>query len=196
VARFLIPSILIVAFASGCGNSFKTNVLKATTGSGSSASGQYLLSEDGTDPLTGQTADVSSAYSCPAKANVAPDYDWEFNGSFFFKACPSKNNTSDLHIDGWTPNSSTICIFPAMVYSQTRTAYIPHAATGASDLQAGQPEVQCKTNGTLGVNVSFAGMTYNAVFVVELPDVAKMQTCLLTGNYFLCPRNYSFGQFR
>jgi hypothetical protein len=46
-----------------------------------------------------------------------------------------------------------------------------------------------------GIYAQFAGVSYNAVFIVEQQNKAQMDNCLAINNYGYCP-DFSYGRFR
>src|SRR5262249_30566162 len=126
--------------------------------------------------------------TCPQSANVIPDYDTNLNGTDLFTVCTSKQNNYDLLIHGTTESSPTICIYPATYADATHIYYKP-------DVQTGGPLVTCVAAQSGGDKVSFNGINYNYVFIVEQPYEDQMTTCLTTMSYEQCP-HFSAGQIR
>lgn len=129
-------------------------------------------------------------YECPAddKANILPDYDRHLNGSGYYTVCKSRVTTEKIRLHGKTADPrKMICVFPVAVYDDNRRV-IKWDMTG-------KPWSKC---GTLpdeqSIVVGFELTTYNAVFVVNQEDRARMVDCFLARNESACP-DYSYGQF-
>ena len=191
-AKFLPLLLATVTVAGGCGNDLSKRDLMASKDS--IASNRNILDPvNGLDPITGDSESNLSNYVCGSEANIKPDYDWNFNGTGFYTACPARANDTDILVHGRASSGTateTLCFFPAQYYSQTRVIWQPETP------QAPFPMVRCVANGATGAYFSFAGTHYNSGFIVPLADAAQMRSCLTEGNYYHCPRNYSFGVFR
>jgi hypothetical protein len=140
----------------------------------------------GAGPLDTDNRDPN--YYCGSKANVEPDWEWSLDGAGYYTICPSKTVYSNILVHGQTSLTNTICIFPAE-YIDDRNIFTK------PDLQTGGPMHKCVTATDRGVYTAFAGVRYNAAFIVESPHVEQMYACLVQRDSVTCPR-YSFGIFR
>lgn len=138
-------------------------------------------------PLTNDTGE-DPEYSCPEDPNVIPDYaDIDDTGNF--TVCRHRNNAAQILVHGTTRVSSTLCIYPVEIVDES------HVFTKPDLSQGGAPTFQCIGATEKGVYANFQQMSYNAVFIVEGPDRARMSACLVRGDYMTCPR-FSYGRFR
>jgi hypothetical protein len=137
------------------------------------------VADDGTD---------AGAYTCTATQAIKPDFDWDLDGTSFYKVCTLKTDALSIAVKGQAPKSDTVCAFPAQYDDQ---AHVYARMVGST----GVPMVQCASISSGSAAFRFTGITYNALFVVESPDKTKMSNCLATSNSYLCP-HYSFGKFR
>jgi hypothetical protein len=170
---------LLAVTATACG-SFNEQRAKAPDGVYGSST---QLSQD-------PVPDAERNFRCPDSPNAKPDYDRDFDGSGFYRVCPSLVSPYDVLIRGKTHSSDTICVWPAEYINQG-TVYLK------PDRPGGTPQVSCYNihDNPNGVLASFLATRYNSVFVVEGQYKDQMAACLPGGNYFLCPP-YSFGKFR
>ncbi len=137
---------------------------------------------------TGSPRGLNGDYTCTGAKNVKPDYDWDFNGSGFYQVCGHKSDASKALLLPVVSTSGRVCVFPAQAY-EGRKVYVK---PGLDTL----PIVKCSEVSSAGLPLQFSNMTYNAVFVVAEADKNAMQACLFAGNYYACPRNWSYGTFR
>jgi hypothetical protein len=178
---------LLIAFqaalVTGCGN---LDASRYRAPSDSYGSVQASL-----DPLGTASSGLDKNFLCPSTANVVPDYDRDFDGSGFYRVCPSTISPYDVLIHGRTHASDTICVIPAEYIDATHVYLKPL-------VQGGQPQVSCLNaaqSAGAGVLATFPATRYNAVFIVESQYKDAMMACLPGGNYLFCPP-YSFGKFR
>jgi hypothetical protein len=126
---------------------------------------------------------------CQTDQAVTPEYDSSLDGSGYFSVCPSSSNPAGIVVFGEPLDSNKrICVFPAEVVS---TGGIYPKIDGN-----GFPMLKCGENQSAGQGFVFERTSYNALFVVPYQDRNAMQICLATGNYFNCPKSYSYGKFR
>lgn len=143
--------------------------------------------------------DDSHEYECPSEANIEPRWDEWMDGSNFFKACTQKDDASAIRLHGKTATSDTVCVFPAQTdQSQGAVALLN---------PSGSPIFSClkaqTASGDLdsGIEYLFKGLSYDAIFVVEMPVRNAMIQCLTvnqggrSADFSLCP-NFSFGKIR
>ncbi|MCM2322432.1 MAG: hypothetical protein NDJ90_04135 [Oligoflexia bacterium] len=174
-----LPLITMAVLLSSCAPIGRTYVPRAGESSFSRASALGVIDTES-----------SGDFSCPGSPNVVPDYDSENDGSGYFTVCASRTDNAKLFIRGQTARSNTICVFPAQVVDSRHTYWKPELGTGL-------PWNQCVSaiEDVEGALLTFAGINFNAVFIVEEMDRDQMQLCLGNGNYYGCPA-YSFGRFR
>ncbi len=165
-----------VSLLSGCGRPYTPKAPKSSL----RVTSMPFTLDDGTD---------QGSFTCTATQTIQPEFDWELDGSGFYRACVSKSDSGDIILEGFTSKSDTLCAFPAQFNDQS------HVYTVRDN--SGLATVQCQYV-TPGVKsrpeFKFTGI-FNGVFVVEGPDKDKMAGCLAAGNYYLCPR-YSFGKIK
>ena len=187
--------ILVTAFlvmgAAGCGNNLQPTVQTALAETYEPTDPLQNGYNNGVDPITGDTQTNVTNYACPTSKNVTPDYDWQMNGTGYYTVCPARANTAGILVHGTPVDKSAImCIFPA-------AASDPSTITVPRDSSTGLPVFQCVQASSSGSYATFAStISYNAVFIVDEEDVTSMQSCLSLADYYLCPKNYSFGLFR
>lgn len=182
-SKIILLGLVLSGATSSCGNS----------GPEASVEKVNPASYNGNTTSNSVTAAASSSsipgqYECPTSNNVIPNYDVHFNGTDYFMVCPSVKAKSDILIHGTTYSSNTICVFPIQ-YNSYNNIY------PFTDTTTGLPAVQCVQAATSGAFVSFPGLSYNAVMIVEQPSEAQLSSCLSADNFYACPF-YSFGQFR
>lgn len=162
---------------SGCGNNFMPER--------TAPRGSY---ETHSAASTG-TTDPDADYICPPEyePNVKPDYDWDLDGTGYYRVCTNREAPANLKIHGRTSTSDVICVFPAKALGGSVKVW--RDARGAAFSQ-------CAQVSSAGAYVSLpVEMDPNAFFIVEGPDDAKMHLCLELGNITLCP-HFSFGKLR
>ncbi|MBC7690507.1 MAG: hypothetical protein H7222_01950 [Methylotenera sp.] len=165
----------IAILSTGCGN------IGASTRNSANAYGVNLEQAE----LSGGTSEVGD-YSCPAAANVKPDYDWKFDGTGSFTVCPGKTSTYKIWIEGIISGTEKVCVFPIQFVDATRFVWKLNAV--------GKPMFNCDvTPSWSGTEVNFDLTQYNAVMIVPSADQAKMSSCLI--NHTNCPV-YAQGRFR
>lgn len=164
---------------SGCGQVLFKSYIPETPGGKSGTVSALTTDSPKDDP----------DFNCPQEPNVVPNYDWDLNGTGFFRVCESKKDLMNILIHGKTSRSNVICIFPAEVVNQKSIFTKPDLITGA-------PLSQCVEATEEGIYAKFEGIKFNAVFIVEKPDQLQMENCLFGGVSPLCPQYYSFGKFR
>ena len=164
-------------------------------GCGNFSNSRRVIAPESTYNPQGTVNEYSAAlsdtsYDCPLYPNVTPDYDYDFDGSGHYTICKSRETQETVQIQGRTSLSDTICVFPTQYVNEDNSFWKP-------DPYNGGPLSTCTTvNDTEGVYLTFAGITFNAVFVVDKSYRMQMATCLAAGNYNLCPKYYSYGRFR
>ncbi len=131
---------------------------------------------------------LDANYTCPQSANTLPDYDYKNDGSGKYTVCEKKDSTAEILIHGKTSEYGAVCVFPVQVIDESHIYVKPDVATGL-------PMVTCYEATKRGVYAKFAGVRFNATFIVEYQYANAMRACLLSGNYYTCP-NYSYGRFR
>jgi hypothetical protein len=144
------------------------------------------------------SSNVEGQYRCPAsdQYNVVPNYNYNNNGTGYFQVCVDSSSTSDVLVNGKgsaLPNDA-ICVFPV---ESTNTG----TATEQTDWIPGPngvPLAQCMTAGGLSANTvfNFAGVTWNAAFIVDATQQQQMIECLYYDDPSMCPQQYSYGKFR
>jgi hypothetical protein len=177
-------TIFLVFAATGCGNTFKHNQLKADQIKALTA---QAFTPDGLN----ESERNALTFNCPAQPNVVPDYDREFNGTSFYTLCPSRNNLSDVLIHGNSRLGGAVCVFPAQIASNGQVFAKPDVNKGD-----GSPWVQCVGADVDGIHLTFPGIAWNAAFIVDAADLTQMSLCIQGGIYSYCPSHYSFGSFR
>ena len=174
--RMALSALMLGALASGCGQIINTHQDVAP-----GTSYQHIS-------LTHSTPPMDDGYQCPQKDNVVPDYDYQFDGTGFFKVCVNPISNYLIKIHGSTPSGGAICVFPAQIVDSRHTFTKPD--------NIGAPMFTCYEINKTGIVADFEKTNFNAAFIVDEKDREQMQYCLMGGNYFACPKNYSFGRFR
>jgi hypothetical protein len=128
-------------------------------------------------------------FICPKAFNTAPDYDYDLDGSKFYRICKHKSSANDVLVWGKTSKDKQVCVFPVEYVDRDHLYAKPDTSTGL-------PLVTCADNNEVsGLAMRFPGITFNALFIVEGADKAQMQSCLKQSNFYLCP-HYTYGKFR
>ncbi len=174
ISRSNVVSFTLLALATfSCANSANTLYGQTSTSSNST-----MLSGTAGSSLT------QGSYTCPLDPNVVPINDPYLNGTDEFKVCKDASAPNQILIHGETEISNQICVIPAYSSPTGVVAYT-------------QETIQCPmlTSGsTTGVNVSYPGLTFNAVYIVEAQNSEQLLSCLQTGQN--CPSSYSYGVFQ
>ncbi len=179
----ILPLIFFVAALSACGNIGSDHSSRFA----SSSSKKSTVSVDTQAILS--TTETVGEFTCPKTPNTAPDYDYDLDGSKFYRICKHKTLVSDILLWGKSGAEKQICIFPVEYVDRDHMYAKPDTSTG-------QPLVSCVDNNeAAGQVLRFPSITYNALFVVEGSDKLQMQSCLKQMNFFLCP-HYTYGKFR
>lgn len=133
--------------------------------------------------------DIDKYGRCQTDQAIQPEYDLSVDGSGYFSACTSTEHSSGVVVFGEPLDpSKRICVFPAEVVS---TGGIYPKIDGN-----GFPMFQCGDNRSTGESFTFDKTNFNALFIVPYQDRHSMQQCLTTGNYFMCPKSFSYGKFK
>jgi hypothetical protein len=142
-----------------------------------------LTTSSSTESLAGGTTSptVQGDYTCPLDPNVVAVNDPNLDGTDEYKVCKDTSAPSQILIHGETETSDQICVIPALSTATGVVAYTSQT-------------IQCPMIVAGGVNVSYPGLTYNAVYIVEAGASAQLLTCLQTG--YNCPSTYSYGVFQ
>lgn len=169
------------AILTGCGNNGKATNTQGQT--------QFLQAGGKQFASTGGAQQPS----CPYTPNIQPKQEWFYDGADYYRGCVGSNN-ADVYIQGKSRTGEEICVFPAEQGPNSAIAHKP-------DLETGFPLSECKPGSdTTPVQFSFAGISYNYVFVVNKSLKQQMERCLALGNYYACPITYpytfSYGRFR
>jgi hypothetical protein len=150
----------------------------------------------GSQPLFGGVEDPE--FSCPDSANVVPDYDYELDGSGYYRVCHHRTNPADVKFTGRTAATNVVCMFPAQYLDGQHIYAKPDVDGGTNAPWYKCQEIQTDASGTTstGIRMTFPGISWNAAFIVEgYAAATEMQRCLAQNNYYACP-HYSFGIFR
>jgi hypothetical protein len=124
---------------------------------------------------------VEGAYNCPLDPNVQAINDPNINGTDEYKVCKDTSAPSQILIHGETEISNQVCVIPAYSSPTGVVAYT-------------QETIQCPMVTAGGIYVNYAGLSFNAVYIVEAQNSAQLVTCLQTG--YNCPSTYSYGVFQ
>lgn len=174
----LSAAAVIALVVSGCGLAPTTSYKKKTTGTNSN----FIL----------DYRNVPAEFNCPGSTNIEPSYDASFNGSGYYEVCTSKSSIYNIYVLAANAKASTtVCFFPVEYLNDQNIFVKPDVSN------SGLPWVKCNTlTSNNGAPFTFDMTTFNAAFIVEQKDVYQMQSCLIAGNYFGCPTNFSFGKFK
>jgi hypothetical protein len=192
MTKLLSPKItalcgLIALTATSCGNYVgSTSVSRISTSSGVHYGATADLSA-----LSGGGTTSDGNYTCPNTANVLSNSDSSYTTSAGrYTVCSQTSNLANIKVHGTTMGSNTICVFPIQQVDSSHVYFKP-------DLSTGLPYASCATitSSSSGLEFIFAGMSFNAVFIVDDIYKNQMQSCLANANPGACPV-YSYGQFR
>ncbi|OFZ82604.1 MAG: hypothetical protein A2583_07835 [Bdellovibrionales bacterium RIFOXYD1_FULL_53_11] len=162
---------------SGCANDYSPRGGAYASKDSMKSANFALAANDYADP----------AFSCPAEANVTPDYDSALNGTGYYKVCAALSGTATIKVIGTASAGTNICVFPVEIINNQ---------TWLKPDQTGAPMYQCvAASSSAGTQVSFSATSFNAVFIVSGEDASQMVSCLQAGTYLSCP-DYSYGKFR
>jgi hypothetical protein len=189
-------------------SALKTTVLFGLIATLSTACGNYVGGNRGIRVSTsgvnyGTTADLTAlsgggtstygTYTCPNSPNVLPsNTDNLGSNAGKYTVCTDSQSTANIMLHGNTNGSSTICVFPLQYIDSTHTYFKPDTSTGLPLSTCSSVTSATSSN---GVTMGFAGMSFNAVIIVDDTDQAAMQLCLANASPGGCP-NYSYGKFR
>jgi hypothetical protein len=134
----------------------------------SSASAITASNPNGTTTIQG--------YSCPNSPNVTPMQNNTTGANNQFTVCTS-STPGQIFITGTTTTSNQICVFPVLSSNNIGTPVL-------------NTQIQCPFATGNGVTLSYAGINFNAVAIVEAPFAVQMYNCLANGGQ--CP-NYAYG---
>lgn len=150
---------------------------------GPSAQYNKLSSSSSSQTLAGGTTSptIEGDYTCPLDPNVQAVNDPNLNGTDEFKVCKDASAPSQILIHGETQVANQVCVIPAYNSPTGVVAYT-------------QETIQCPMVSSGGIYVSYPGITFNAVYIVEAQNSAQLVTCLQTG--YNCPSTYSYGVFQ
>jgi hypothetical protein len=137
---------------------------------------------------------TNAGYNCPDTANVLPSSNSGTTFTDRWTVCTNTQNTYDIEVQG-TATQAQVCIFPATVINSTSVYPFPDTSSTSSGTTTGLPWFQCVSPSSAGTYAVFAGISYNAVFIVEESNADAMQACLYTNSQTSCPP-YSYGEFR
>ncbi len=171
---------LFLALSSvGCGNMSSARMpVKAPSSAYAAGSG-----------FTATETSSSSALPCSGQSNIFPDYDYTFDGANHFAACAVEKDVYKVDVSGESSGTTQeVCIFPAQAYDSERV-YVKRDTKGV-------PLFQCASLKQGKVQLNFPYTNFNALFIVNSEDKNAMQACLAAKDYYACPRQYSYGQFR
>jgi hypothetical protein len=124
---------------------------------------------------------IQGNYTCPLDPNVQAVNDPNLNGTDEYKVCKDTSAPSQILIHGETQVANQVCVIPALSTASGVVAYTNQT-------------IQCPMVASGGIYVNYAGLTYNAVYIVEAQNSAQLLTCLQTG--YNCPSTYSYGVFQ
>ena len=170
-----IPAVLSV----GCGRVLPSNINYAPANSTIPASAPSAANK------------TAASFNCPSAPNVLPNLDETVDGADYFTVCTSKtvSNFSDLLITGNFGATHSLCVVP--VHMQNGGKFAPELDTQSNAIYS------CSAPTAAGVLVTVPtgnSSAFNAVIIVESPDLNSLITCLAY-NSTNCP-NYSFGRIR
>jgi hypothetical protein len=134
-------------------------------------------------------------YTCPNTANVLSNSDSAaYSNAGKYTVCSQTSNIANIKIHGTTMGSNGICVFPVQFIDSSHVYFKP-------DLSTGLPMASCATisssgtSSSSGIELTFTGISFNAVFIVDDSSKDMMQMCLANANAGGCPL-YSYGKFR
>jgi hypothetical protein len=133
---------------------------------------------------------TATNFSCPTLPNVLPSSQQTADNRDYFTVCSSKTsgNYSDLLITGNSSNTVSLCTIPVQMLDSTNYK-IKLDSQGSPIYSCGAPSA----DGVLVSNPAANTPSFNAVIIVESPELNNFLTC--QSNLTTCP-NYSIGQFR
>ena len=150
---------------------------------------QQLRTVDESALLTSYQPESASSSSCRTREVIVPDYDTWVDGTGYYAACPVAADLSKVAVYGQAPDSDRYCVFPARVPESG--AILPVVDAN------GVPLMMCSGRAEGGQEFTFSQAAgYNALFIVPQGDSAAMRNCLALGNYYVCPKTFSYGKFR
>lgn len=150
---------------------------------------QQVRAVDATALLTSYQPESDTSGSCRTKDVIVPDNDIWVDGTGYYAVCPTSDDTTKVAVYGQAPESDRYCVFPARV---PESGAILPVVDGA-----GVPLMMCSGRIQGGQEFNFSQAAgYNALFIVPYGDAAAMRNCLALGNYYVCPKSFSYGQFR
>jgi hypothetical protein len=147
------------------------------------ASTKFNSVTSSTETLAGGTTSptIEGSYTCPLDPNVQAVDDPNLDGTDEYKVCKDISAPSQILIHGETEVANQVCVIPA---ESTSTGVVPFTNL----------TIQCPMVTSGGIYISYPGITFNAVYIVEAQNSAQLVTCLQSG--YNCPSTYSYGVFQ
>jgi len=133
---------------------------------------------------------TESNESCQYNEVLQPDSDTWLDGTGVYSVCGSTSDSTKVTVYGNAPDGAKqYCLFPAQVTANG--GIFPRISPSN-----GLPLMKCSSRGSSDQVFNFEATTFNALFAVPYQDRLTMQACLANGNYYSCPKSFSYGQFR
>lgn len=177
---------LMALTATSCGNYMGgTSAVRVTS------SGVHYGATADLSGLSGGGTTKDGNYTCPNTANVLSNSDSAaYSNAGKYTVCSNSTDITAIKVHGTTMGSSGICVFPVQYIDSSHVYFKP-------DLTTGLPYSICQTvnSASSGLEFTFSGMNFNAVFIVDDTSQSQMQMCLANANAGGCPL-YSYGKFR
>jgi hypothetical protein len=149
--------------------------------------------------LSGSGSTTDGNYSCPNTPNVLSNSDSSsYSNAGKYTVCTQSSNISMIKIHGTTMGSNGICVFPVQYVDSSHVYFKPDLTTGLPLSNCATISSSSSSSGSSsgsGIELTFSGINFNAVFIVDDTNQGQMQTCLATANAGGCPL-YSYGKFR
>jgi hypothetical protein len=166
----LLFFVAVATVLSGCANGAGNNIIP--------------VNYEGQQSIVSSTSGlVGNGFDCPENNNIMGASTGDLSN---YTACQNLSSESQVLLEGVGSYSSEVCVFAAM--TSGNNIFPVYSSSGSL-------AVTCVSMSGAEAQLSFSGVSFNSLYVVDQSDENTMYTCLADNEPDECPE-YAFGEFR